>query len=68
MKIVQITNGEIHLKSVYPRNIRREANKITFKNIEIKQGTGDDVKLSGGIPIITLDDVNCYLLVALTEK
>ena len=63
MKVVKITNGEVHIKDFCSRKLKKEINKTLFTDVS----ANSDGKIDG-ISMQAMDNANDIALVGMVEK
>lgn len=66
MKVIKITNGEVHIKDFCTRKLRKEINRVLFGNVQVKGGeSGSNFE---GFSMEDMDKANDVALLGMVEK
>lgn len=69
MPIVKISRGEAHVKDIYPRKTRREANMLLYDEIGLKPSLEKKGgEMDGVIKVNKFTDVQSFLMTQLVDK
>lgn len=68
MKIVKITNGEVHLKDIYSRKLQKQVNAVLFKKVDMKMDQSGKQELAADSSFSVLDEASDIAVVGMTEK